>query len=396
MTTRLYYTDSMQQTFSSRVVHCDARCGADGAQARVVLESTAFYPTSGGQPCDLGTLGGATVCDVVDDDAWGVVHVVDRPLTVGETVQGHIDWARRFDHMQQHTGQHILSAAFDRTCGVRTESFHLGTTSCTIDLAREVSAAEIAAAEAAACQVVWDDREVTVRFVTEAEAAAMPLRKESLRSGTLRLIEVTDCDLSACGGTHMPRTGMVGLIAVAGWERFKGGSRIEFVCGGRALASHGRLRDQVTALVRQLTVAPHELADAVERLHTDNRAAQKSMRMLQEALATHLAATLVAEAEDVGSFKRVLVEQPGWDAAALKTLAAAIVAHPGVVAVVTGSGTPAPLVVARAADLAFDAGACVKQITAALGGRGGGRSELAQGAAGDSARILARARESVR
>jgi alanyl-tRNA synthetase len=224
----------------------------------------------------------------------------------------------------------------------------------------------------------------------------MPLRKESLRSGTLRLIDVTDFDLSACGGTHVPRTGMVGLIAVSGWERFRGGSRIEFVCGGRALASHGRLRDQVTALVRQLTVAPHELADAVERLHTENRAAQKSMRALQDALATHLAATLVAQAEDVGSFKRVLVEQPGWDAAALKTLATAIVAHPGVVAVVTGSGTPAPLVVARASDVVFDAGGCVKQITAALGGRGGGRAELAQGAAGDAAQILSVARDSVR
>ncbi len=392
MTTRLYYTDSMQQTFTSRVVRCDI----DGAQPRVVLESTAFYPTSGGQPFDLGTLGGATVRDVVDDDAWGVVHVIDRPLVVGETVEGRVDWSRRFDHMQQHTGQHLLSAAFDRTCGVRTESFHLGTTSCTIDLAREVTAAEITAAEASACQVVWEDREVTVRFASEAEAAAMPLRKESLRSGTLRLIDVTDFDLSACGGTHVPRTGMVGLIAVAGWERFKGGSRIEFVCGGRALASHGRLRDQVTALVRQLTVAPHELAGAVERLHTENRTAQKTIRALQEELATHLATTLVVSAEDVGQFRRVLVAQPGWDAAALKTLASALASHPGIVAVVTGSGTPAPLVVARAADLTFDAGACVKQITAALSGRGGGRSELAQGAAGDSAQILALARESVR
>jgi alanyl-tRNA synthetase len=392
MTTRLYYTDSLQQSFSSSVIRCDI----DGPHARVVLEATAFYPTSGGQPYDLGTLGGATVQDVLDDEEWGVVHVVDRPLHVGETVEGRIDWTRRLDHMQQHTGQHILSAAFDRTCGVRTESFHLGTTSCTIDLAREVTAAEIAAAEAAACQVVWEDREVTVRFASEAEAAAMPLRKESLRSGTLRLIDVQDFDLSACGGTHMPRTGMVGLIAVAGWERFKGGSRIEFVCGGRALASHARLRDQVTALVRQLTVAPHELAGAVERLHSENRAAQKSMRALQEALATHLAATLVAQAEDVGRFKRVLVEQPGWDAAALKSLAAAIVVHPGLVAVVTGSGTPAPLVVARATDVAFDAGACVKQITAALGGRGGGRAELAQGAAGDAAQILSLARDSVK
>jgi len=389
---RLYYTDAMQRTFTSRVTRCDA---AEG-HARVVLESTAFYPTSGGQPFDTGSLGSASVIDVVDDEEMGVVHVVDRALNVGETVEGVIDWSRRFDHMQQHTGQHILSAAFDRTCGVRTESFHLGTTSCTIDLAREVTPAEIAQAERVANQVVWDDRSVTVTFATEQEAAALPLRKESLRSGTLRLIDVTDFDLSACGGTHVPRTGMVGVIAVAGWERFKGGSRIEFVCGGRALAAHARLRDQVTALVRQTTVAPHELVGAFERLQTENRAGQKAIRTLQEALATHLAAALVASAEDVGQFRRVLVEQPGWDAAALKTLASALASHPGIVAVVTGSGTPAPLVVARAADVMFDAGACVKQITSALGGRGGGRPELAQGAAADAAAVLAFAKDSVR
>ncbi len=390
--TRLYYTDSMQRTFWSRVTRCDE---ADG-RVRVVLESTAFYPTSGGQPYDTGTLGSASVLDVVDDEHVGVVHVVDRPLAVGETVSGEIDWSRRFDHMQQHTGQHILSAAFDRTCGVRTESFHLGTTSCTIDLAREVTATEIATAERVASEVVWDDRPVTVTFATEQEAAALPLRKESLRSGTLRLVDVTDFDLSACGGTHVPRTGMVGVVVVAGWERFKGGSRIEFVCGGRALASHARLRDQITALVRQSTVAPHELAGAFERLQTDNRSAQKTIRALQEELATHLASTLVASAEDVGQFRRVLVEQNGWDAVALKSLALALASHPGIVAVVTGSGTPAPLVVARAADVTFDAGACVKQITAALGGRGGGRSELAQGAAADASAILVFARASVR
>jgi alanyl-tRNA synthetase len=389
---RLYYTDSMQRTFTSRVTRCDE---VDG-RARVVLESTAFYPTSGGQPFDVGTLGSASVLDVVDDEEVGVVHVVDRPLKVGETVEGVIEWSRRFDHMQQHTGQHILSAAFDRTCGVRTESFHLGTTSCTIDLAREVTPAEIAEAERVANGVVWDDRPVVVSFASEEEAATLPLRKESLRSGTLRLIDVTDFDLSACGGTHVPRTGMVGVIAVAGWERFKGGSRIEFVCGGRALAAHARLRDVVTALVRQTTVAVHELGAAFERVQSENRAGQKTIRALQEELATHLAATLVATAEDVGQFRRVLVEQPGWDAAALKTLASALASHPGIVAVVTGSGTPAPLVVARAADVAFDAGACVKQITAALGGRGGGRPELAQGAAADAASVLAFARDSVR
>lgn len=392
MTERIYYTDSMATTFSATVT----RAEAEGARTRVQLDTTAFYPTSGGQPFDTGTLAGAPVVDVIDDDEAGIVHVVEGSVVAGQRVDGVIDWRRRFDHMQQHTGQHILSAAFDRTCGVRTESFHLGTSSCTIDLAREVSAAEIAVAEDAANAVVWDDRPVTVRFASEAEAAALPLRKESLRSGTLRLIEVQDFDLSACGGTHVPRTGMVGVIAVAGWERFKGGSRIAFVCGGRAIAAHRRLRDQVSALVRHLTVAPEDLAGAVERIQLESRAHQKAVRALQEQLATHLASSLVAGAEQVGAFKRVIVSHEGWDAVALKALAAALAAHPGVVAVVTGSGTPAPLVVARATDVAFDAAACVKQITAALGGRGGGRPELAQGAAGDAAQIMAAARESVR
>lgn len=390
--TRLYYTDALQTAFSATVTQVEPA----GDRWHVVLDTTAFMPTSGGQPHDTGTLGPASVVDVIDDDARGVVHVVDRALTVGETVRGEIAWPRRFDHMQQHTGQHILSAAFDRTCGVRTESFHLGNTSCTIDLAREVSGAEIAAAEQAANAVVWEDRPVTVRFADEAEAARLPLRKESLRTGILRLIDVTDFDLSACGGTHVPSTGMVGIIAVAGWERFKGGSRIEFGCGGRALASHQRLRDCVTSLVRQTTVAPHELGGAFERLQVDNRAAHKTIRALQEELAASMAGTLVASAEDVGPFRRVIVSQPGWDPGALKVLASAIAAHPGVVSVVTGSGTPAPLVVACAADVAFDAGACVKQITSALGGRGGGRPELAQGAAGDAAEIMTLARESVR
>lgn len=392
ISTRLYYTDSMVTTFSSLVT----RAEPDGSHTRVVLESTAFYPTSGGQPFDTGTLGGAAVLDVVDDEALGVVHVVDGSLAVGALVEGVVDWSRRFDHMQQHTGQHILSAAFERTCHVRTESFHLGTTGCTIDLAREVSTAEIEAAESAANAIVWEDRPVTVRFADAAEAASLPLRKESLRAGVLRLIEVDDYDLSACGGTHVPRTGMIGLIAIAGWERFKGGSRIEFVCGARALASHRRLRDTVTALVKQLTVAPHELPAAVERMQADSRTTKKTIRTLQEQVAGQLAASLVATAEDVGNFRRVLVSQPGWDASALTMLASAIVAHPGMVAVVIGHGTPAPVVVARSSDVAFDAGGCMKAMTTAVGGRGGGRAELAQGAAPDAERMMAFVRDSVR
>ena len=175
MTTRLYYSDAYARQFDAEVT----ACAPAAERFAVTLDATAFYPTSGGQPHDVGTLGGRTVVDVVDDDDGRLVHVVDGALEVGQRVRGVIDWTRRFDHMQQHTGQHVLSAAFETVCQARTESFHLGTSSATIDLHRQVSPQEIAAAEADANRVVWEDRDVAVRFVTADEAAAMPLRKES-------------------------------------------------------------------------------------------------------------------------------------------------------------------------------------------------------------------------
>ncbi len=198
-------------------------------------------------------------------------------MEVGQAVHGEIDWARRFDHMQQHSGQHVLSAAFDKLFAVRTLSFHLGGAVSTIDLAREMSPAEIAAAETEANRVVWEDRPVTIRFADAEEAARLPLRKEPARGGTLRLIDVEDFDLSACGGTHVARTGGIGTIAVASWERFKGGQRLEFLCGGRALAGYRTLRDAMTASVRLLSVLPVELPAAIERLQADARDQKRAM-----------------------------------------------------------------------------------------------------------------------
>src|SRR5262245_11171471 len=190
MTDRLYYTDSYLTAFDAVV----RSSNLVGDRSHVVLDRTAFYPSSGGQPFDMGRLGGQTIVDVVDNDAGDVVHVLDGPLEPGASVHGDVDWPRRLDHMQQHTGQHLLSAAFDRLAGVRTVSFHLGSDASTIDLAREVSVAEIDRAESEANLVVWDDRPVSVRFVTEEQAAELPLRKEPARGGTLRLVEIPDFD----------------------------------------------------------------------------------------------------------------------------------------------------------------------------------------------------------
>ncbi|HUL75099.1 MAG TPA: DHHA1 domain-containing protein [Vicinamibacterales bacterium] len=375
MTKRLYYTDPLLTSFDAIVV---SSATADG-RAEVVLDQTAFYPTSGGQPFDTGRLGSARVLDVIDREDGTIAHVTDAGLAPGASVRGDIEWPRRFDHMQQHTGQHVLSAAFDREHRVRTMSFHLGAEASTIDLAREVSPEEIRQAEQRANQVVWEDRPVGIRFATEEEASRLPLRKEPTRTGSLRLIEIPEFDLSACGGTHVPRTGMIGLIAVTAWERFKGATRLTFACGGRALASHRALRDVVTGATRALSVSAAELAPALERLRAESRDQGRALRQLQEEVAAHRAASLRAAAETIGPVRGVLSTVAGWDAAALKTLAVAIVSEPGLVAVLAGEGRPVPVVIARSADVATDASAWMRRAAGELGGRGGGRPDLAQG-----------------
>jgi alanyl-tRNA synthetase len=390
MTTRLYYTDPLLRTFDGTVVSADAV----GGRFHVVLDRTAFYPTSGGQPFDVGVLGDARVVDVIDRDDGEIAHVVERTLPVGQRVAGEIDWPRRFDHMQQHTGQHILSAAFDRVAAARTVSFHLGSATSTIDLAREVTPREIADAEEAASRIVFDDRPVTIRFASEEEAAALPLRKEPKRTGLLRLVEVADFDLSACGGTHMPRTGMVGLIAIAGWERFKGGTRIAFVCGDRARRSHAALRDVVAQATKLLSVGAAELATAIERTQHDARELARRVRGLEEKNAGYVAAELLAGAASIQG-ARVVITHLNADATALKSMAAALAGTPGggVLAILVGDGQPTPVVVARSADVALDAGVWMKNAAEKLGGRGGGRPEQAQGGlAAPTDAILAYAR----
>ena len=375
MTERLYYTDPYARVFDAAVLSMTTMEGRPAAR----LDRTAFYPTSGGQPFDTGTLNGVRVVQVEEDEAGDVLHVLERAVEPGPA-HGEIEWDRRFDHMQQHTGQHVLSAAFDRGCRAPTVSFHLGAERSTIDLSREPSAAEIAAAEEAANRVVWEDRPVSIRFASAEEAARMALRKESRRGGEVRLIEVEGFDLSACGGTHVARTGEIGIIAVAGWERFKGGLRVEFVCGRRALATFRSLRDIVSAGARALTVHPSELPGSVERLQADAKEHARTIKRLQERLATHEAESLAASATSLGAGRIVVAALDGWEAAGLKAIASSISARAGHTAVLLGaSAAGSPLVVARAADVTLDASALLRAIVARFGGRGGGKADLAQG-----------------
>jgi alanyl-tRNA synthetase len=392
---RLYYTDTYLVEFDAVVRDIEPRDG----RWHVTLDRTAFYPTSGGQPFDVGTLGEAHVLDVFDDDdARGVVHVVDQEIEKNSRVRGHIDWDRRFDHMQQHTGQHLLSAAFEREVGARTVSFHLGTDESTIDLEKELSAEQVLHVEEVANRVLWENREICVKFVTAAEAEKLPLRKDPARSGELRIVEIKDYDLSACGGTHVSRTGAIGSIAVSGTERFKGGLRVHFLCGDRARRAYRSLRNTVDASVRLLSVLPEELPAAIGKLQAASRLQQKSQDVLVERLAVHEAAALAAGGEQTGSGNLVAATVTGWDANGLKRLASSIVDRPATAAVLLSSESPVLVVAARSRDLRLDVGDVLRTLLEKFGGRGGGKGAIAQGGglSGSPGDILNAAREALR
>jgi alanyl-tRNA synthetase len=399
MTDRLYYADAYCREFSAAVTRVDRRDG----RTIVVLDRTAFYPASGGQPFDTGTLAARPVVDVFDEDDGAVAHVLGDATpsagagpAVGQQVHGTIDWLRRFDHMQQHTGQHVLSAAVDRLHGVRTVSFHLGRDSSTIDLARELSRDEMAAAESEANRIVWENRSVSIRFASAEDAARLPLRKESQREGTLRLIDIDGFDLSACGGTHVERTGSIGVIAVGTVERFKGGQRLEFFCGARALDRFRSMRDTLAGAVRLLSVLPGELPGAIDRLLADARDQQRTVTALRQDLASYRAEEMAVGAEPAAAGRLVLRVVDG-DANALKSLASAIVVRPGFMVVLVSAARPALVVAARSQDGPVSANDIVKTLTGTFGGRGGGKPELAQagGLDGSPEEVLAAARRAL-
>jgi alanyl-tRNA synthetase len=398
MTERLYHADPYCREFDATIRRVDERDG----RTIVTLDRTAFYPTSGGQPFDVGRLGPHRVVEVSDEDDGAIVHVLEvldghqpgeSSPQAGQTVHGTIDWTRRFDHMQQHSGQHVLSAAFDRLYAARTVSFHLGTASSTIDLARELTREEIAVAETEANRIVWEDRPVTIRFVSAEEAAALPLRKEPTRQGTLRLVDIDGFDLSACGGTHVARTGAIGVIAIGAPERFKGGLRVEFLCGGRALGRFRSMRDTLGAAVRLLSVLPDEVPGAIERLQADSRERQRAVNSLQQDLGRYGAEELIASAEHIGA-GHVVLRAVDADANGLKSLATAIVAKPGCTVVLVSTARPALVVAARSKDVSVSASQVIGALITKFGGRGGGKPDLAQAGGLDAGadEILAAAR----
>jgi alanyl-tRNA synthetase len=376
VTRRLYYDDSLLRSFEASVTAVRERGGAPEA----ALEATAFYPGGGGQPPDRGSLASSAVLDVLEED--GVVwHRLDKPVAPGAHVPAALDWARRFDLMQQHTGQHILSRAFVEVARADTKSFHLGDAIVTIDVEHAGPSPELLAqVEARANEIVWEDRPVTTRWTTIEEALRLPLRKPPDVEGAVRIVEVDGFDWSACGGTHVARTGQVGLVHVVGTEKYKGGFRISFLCGGRVLR---RLREAGTllrGLALEFTSGEADLPRAVARLKEERGALERRLKpLLKEALDREAAG--LAEAAPTGACGVVVaVYFADRDAGELGPLAAGVVTRGGVALfLATEPGSSVARAHFAAPQGTISVGALLGALARRHGGKGGGRPESAQG-----------------
>ncbi len=377
--TRLYYADSYLTAFDSTVVETST---VDEHPA-VVLESSTFYPSSGGQPFDTGKLGERRVIDVrVRETDGAVLHLLDGALAAGP-VQGTIDWARRRDHMEQHTGQHVLSQAFIRVAEANTIGFHLGAEYVSIDLdATELDDAARREAFAVANAVVARDVPVKAWFPAPAELATIPLRKTPDVDGALRIVKIGDFDTTACGGTHVARTGEIGLIHWLKTERLKRGTRISFLAGGRARRDYDQKQEIVAGLSAALTCAPGELPEAVARLQQDLTAARRELSRHHEEALDREAQALATEAATRGALRVLRRAWEGRPADELRALVLRLTGPHEVVALLGASGEKSQLVLGRPESVALDLKPGLNAALAALGGGRGGGARIVQGGGG--------------
>ena len=369
-TQRLYYDDPYLLEFDANVVETRSSGGRFGA----VLDKTAFYPTSGGQPNDLGTINDVELIDCVEDETSGVViHVLESAIGAGP-VHCHIDATRRTDHMQQHSGQHVLSQAFVELFNWPTVSFHLGAVGCTIDLAAEaVSREQTEAAEDLANRIIRDNRSVAVRYVSHESIAEVGLRKPTERAGDIRIIDIAGYDRSACGGTHVRTTGEIGAVLITDLERAKKQTRVHFLCGDRVIRYARVANRTLEAISQTISAPPLETAAGVRGLWNESQQARKRIEELESQLMDYEAAQFpIGDGVAIGSFTNRGIDK-------LKMLAMKICSRPGIVALLADQSDQLRVVFARSADSTLDAGALLKQTLERFGGRGGGRPNLAQG-----------------
>ena len=378
VSTRPYYGDSYTWRFDATVI--EASIAANEPVA--VLDASYFYPSSGGQPHDVGTLGGANVSDVrIRETDGAVLHVLDTPLESGP-VEASVDGARRFDHMQQHTAQHILSQAFIRVANAATIGFHLGVETVSIDLdASSLSDNSIGDAADVANQLVSGNVDVRAWFPAASEIAELKLRKMPDVDGPLRVVAIGDFDYSACGGTHVARSGEVGLLSILRTERMKRGTRIEFLAGHRARADYARKHATIRELSAALTCAPEGIVESVAKLSATVGETRRALAVYRERDLDEEAARLAAHAEQAGTLKIVRAVWSGRGVDEVKGLALRLTAEPDVVVLFGITGTRSQLIFARSENVTANLKPAFDAALATLGGGKGGGSRILMGSA---------------
>jgi alanyl-tRNA synthetase len=396
MSDRLYYADPSLASFDAHVSDIREVSRTEGRSLwQIALDRSAFYPTSGGQPHDTGILtatssGGALleapILAVEEDDQGEVWHTTPKPLLAGTLVRGYVDWSRRRDHMQQHSGQHLLSAVVYRQLGAATVSFHLGEMTSTIDLASEaISPEELERVEDAVNEIIAENRPVTMRTIPRVEAemllAAGTLHKLPDREGEIRLIEIDEIDVNACGGTHVEATGQIGGLLIRGTERVRQGVRVEFACGIRAMVTARQDLATLTRTAAALSVGRLDVGDAVDRILAEGKAANKARQKLTEELAGYQASSLLLDLPSQSGRKVLRRTLADRDAVYLKLLASRMTAAASDICVLLGSTQeePARVIVAASSDAGVDCGTLLRKALEAYGLRGGGSAAMAQG-----------------
>jgi alanyl-tRNA synthetase len=381
MTERLYYRDSFLREFPATVLEV-----VPGNRAGIVLDRTAFYPTSGGQLFDTGTLlsdwGTARVVEVAEDDGGRILHFIEGDeLPPGTQIRGEIDGARRRDHIEQHSGQHVLSAAFIRLFGMETISFHMGDESCSIDLSTSrLDAHEVGDAETLANDIVLEDRPVDIHFVSRDEAERLGLRKiPPAERDELRLIDIREFDLTACGGTHVTRTGQIGGILLRKTEKVKQGWRVEFVCGNRAVRTARRDFRTLTEAAGLVSGHIWELPQQIAKLQGTAKTLRKSHADLLEEVSSHHANQLLNDTPEHNGRKVRVEVFPDRDLEYVKLLAQRFVRQGTAICFFASTSATPAVVFAQTPGQPHHMGALMKEALASLGGRGGGSKDLAQG-----------------
>ncbi len=394
MTTRLYYNDSFLYDFDAEV-----REVLETPRPGLVLDQTAFYPTSGGQVFDTGWIASdpnskLRVTEVAESEDGKLIHYLEAPVDLkpGTRIRGQIDATRRRDHMQQHSGQHVLSAAFIRLCGMQTVSFHMADDYCSIDLdTATLTKEQIESAERLANEIILENRPVDIRFVTRDEAGKLGLRKlPPTERDELRLIDIRDFDLTACGGTHVAHTGSIASILLRKTEKVRQGWRVEFVAGQRAVATARRDFTTLTETAALFSANIYDVPQQARKSLDEIRSLRKQNEQSQIELAAAYASVLLADVPESHG-RRILVRTlSDRDLNFVKLLAQRVTRlAPNVVALLATTSPQASLVFAQSPGQPFDMGALMKETMTKLGGRGGGSKDMAQGGVANAERIEA-------